>query len=294
VRIDLAYDGTDFAGWATQPGRRTVQGVLTDALATVLRTAGQGSGSGSGEGPRLGPAVVVAGRTDAGVHARGQVCHVDVPRALLEQQPGRSALSPPQALQRRLNGVLEPDVRVHGVVVAPAGFDARFSAVHRRYAYRLTDAAAGAPPLRRRDVVAHRGRLDVEAMDRASGALVGLHDFAAFCKRRDGATTVRALREYSWQRVRTAEGEELVVARVVADAFCHSMVRALVGGALAVGDGRRPPSWLADVLAGRSRDPAVVVAPAHGLVLEEVGYPADGDLAARAAAARAVRVLPDS
>ncbi len=265
-----------------------MQGVLGAALAQVLRLPDP-------------VAVVVAGRTDAGVHARGQVCHLDVPVPSWQGLPGRSGLDPATSLFRRLNGVLPGDIRVHAVREAPPGFDARFSAVWRRYAYRITDAPAGAPPLRRHDVLAvtapgpatgsgARGRLDVEAMNIASSALVGLRDFAAFCRRREGATTVRTLLEYSWSRQPCDDGE-LVVARVVADAFCHSMVRALVGGALAVGTGRRDAAWLAGVaLAGR-RDPAVSVVAPRGLALEEVGYPADAELTARAVQARAVRTL---
>ena len=272
VRLDLAYDGTDFAGWARQPALRTVQGTLEDALATVLRL------------PQA-PATVVAGRTDAGVHATGQVCHADLPAGSLAAAPGRSDAVPTEALRRRLAGVLPPDVVVTGVAVAPAGFDARFSALRRRYAFRISDAPAGVPPLRRHDVLGVRGRLDVTAMDAAAAALTGLRDFAAFCRRREGATTVRTLLEYRW--VRTPDG--LLEARVVADAFCHSMVRALVGAVLPVGQGRRDPGWPARVLAAGVRHPAVVVVPPHGLVLEEVVYPAAGALAERAAQARARR-----
>jgi tRNA pseudouridine38-40 synthase len=275
VRLDLGYDGTDFSGWAAQPGRRTVAGVLTAGLATVLRTPEQDLG------------LVVAGRTDAGVHATGQVCHVDVPRVAWEALPGRSELAPAAALLRRLRGVLPVDVRVRAAAPAPAGFDARFSALHRRYAYRLCDDPAGVPPLRRRDVVAWPRPLDALAMNEAADALLGLHDFAPFCKRREGATTIRSLLEYGWDR----DADGFVVARVVADAFCHSMVRALVGAVAAVGDGRRPAGWPGEVLAAGVRDPGVVVAPPHGLVLEEVGYPPEAELAGRAAAARAVRTL---
>nr|WP_240894828.1 tRNA pseudouridine(38-40) synthase TruA [Kineococcus siccus] len=273
----MGYDGTAFAGWAEQPGLRTVQGVLTGALARVLRMD---------PAPRL----VVAGRTDAGVHARGQVVHVDVPRAAWDAAPGRSAVAPAQALVRRLAGVLPPDVRVHAARLAPAGFDARFSALRRRYAYRVCDDPAGAPPLRRLDVLAVRRPLDVAAMDAAAAQLVGLHDFAAYCRPREGATTVRTLLRYGWRR---DDGDDrLVVADVQADAFCHSMVRALVGAALAVGEGRRPVAWPAQVLAAAVRDPAVAVVGPHGLCLEEVAYPPDDELAARAREARAVRTLP--
>ncbi len=257
-----------------------MQGVLGAALARVLRL----------EEP---PRIVVAGRTDAGVHARGQVAHVDLPVTVWTALPGRSTLDPAQALQRGLRGVLPPDVRVHGVSPAPSGFDARFSAVWRRYAYRICDSPHGVPPLRRHDVLAVRapsGGLDVAVLNAACAPLTGLHDYAAFCKRRDGATTVRTLLEFSWSR-ETCDDGDLVVARVAADAFCHSMVRALVGGAVAVGLGRREPAWLSAVLAARVRDPGVGVVAAHGLVLEEVRYPDDAELAARAVQARAVRTL---
>jgi tRNA pseudouridine38-40 synthase len=176
---------------------------------------------------------------------------------------------------------------------APGGFDARFSAVHRRYAYRVSEDGWGVDPLRRHDVLDHRRPLDVAAMDAAAASLAGLHDFAAFCRRREGATTVRTLLRYSWSRPAPGSADDgLVVATVVADAFCHSMVRALVGALLPVGEGRRDVGWPARVLAAAERDPAVAVVAAHGLTLEHVEYPPDAELAARATAARAVRTLP--
>lgn len=248
--------------------------------------------------------LVVAGRTDAGVHAVGQVCHLDVTLAawvalpVRRRSPTAASADPPSdaecstALVRRLAGVLPPDLRVHAVALAPPGFDARFSAVHRRYAYRICDDESGVPPLRRRDVLRYprpaARRLDLAAMAEASAALLGLHDFAAFCQRRVGATTVRSLLEYGWAR----DGDGFATARVVADAFCHSMVRSLVGAVLAVGEGRRDPAWPAAVLAGGRRDPGVNVVPPHGLTLEAVGYPPDAELAERARAARATRKLP--
>jgi tRNA pseudouridine38-40 synthase len=275
VRLDLDYDGTEFAGWAAQPGQRTVAGVLLEALGTVLRTDPEGLG------------LTVAGRTDSGVHATGQVCHVDAPVPGWLALPGRSDLDPPDALVRRLAGILPHDVRVRSACPAPAGFDARFSALRRRYAFRVCDHPAGPPPLRRHDVLWNRRPVDVAAMDAAASRLVGLHDFAAFCHRREGATTVRTLLEYSWAR----DADGLAVARVVADAFCHSMVRALVGATLVVGEGRRPVEWPAQVLAGRVRDSAVNVAPPHGLVLAEVVYPDEAGMAERAREARACRAL---
>jgi tRNA pseudouridine38-40 synthase len=272
IRIDLAYDGTDFHGWAAQPSLRTVEGTLTAALATALRL------------PEV--TVVCAGRTDTGVHARGQVVHADVDEQALAASAGRSTDPPLAALLRRLNGILPPDVRVRRAVEAPDGFDARFSALWRRYAYRVVDRAETVDPLARRHVLAWPRPLDLDAMTEASALLVGQHDFAAFCKKREGATTIRTLLELSW--VRDADG--LAVATVRADAFCHSMVRSLVGCLLAVGEGRRPAIWAGEILRAEVRDPAVTVVHAHGLTLEEVAYPADHDLADRAEQTRARRV----
>ncbi|GAA3244132.1 tRNA pseudouridine(38-40) synthase TruA [Nonomuraea helvata] len=280
LRLDLAYDGTDFSGWARQPGRRTVQGEIEQALGRILRL----------EGPAM---LTVAGRTDAGVHARGQVAHVDVPDGSLAELDGnRGPLGVDErlsALVRRLGGVLPPDVRVFRVSVAPEGFDARFSAMFRRYAYRVSDAVGGVNPLRRREVVWHNRSLDVGALNAAAARLLGEHDFAAFCKKREGATTIRELQRLEWVR----EPDGVLVATVVADAFCHSMVRALVGSLLAAGDGSRPVEWPGEVLTRAVRDSGVHVAPAHGLCLEEVGYPAEAQLAARASATRRVRTASD-
>jgi tRNA pseudouridine38-40 synthase len=268
LRLDVAYDGAGFSGWAAQPGRRTVQGELETALATVLRLPGA--------------AVTCAGRTDAGVHARGQVCHVDVPDT---EPTGPDSLA---GLRRRLAGVLSPDVRVRAVGVAPDGFDARFSALWRRYAYRVCDDPAGLDPLHRHHVLGWPRPVDVDAMNTAARPLLGEHDFAAYCRRREGATTIRTLLDLTWER----RPDGLVVARVVADAFCHHMVRGLVGALLTVGEGRREPDWPAAVLAAGRRDPAVRVVGPHGLTLEEVGYPDADGLRARAERARRVRVLP--
>jgi tRNA pseudouridine38-40 synthase len=264
VRIDLSYDGTEFSGWAAQPGRRTVEGVLSETLGHVLRLP---------EAVRL----TVAGRTDSGVHARGQVAHADVPA------PAWAAHS--DAVLRRLGRALPPDIRVRSIDVAPDGFNARFSALWRRYAYRICDDPARADPLRRRDTLWHPRALDLAAMNEAASLLLGEHDFAAFCRKREGATTVRALRRLAWER----DADGVAVGGVVADAFCHNMVRALVGALLPVGEGDRPVSWPAEVLAAAVRDPAVRVVPAHGLSLEEVRYPSTDQLAARAALTRRIR-----
>jgi len=269
--LDLAYDGAGFAGWAAQRGLRTVQGDLEQWIPTVLRLPQPVS-------------LVCAGRTDAGVHARGQVAHLDLPAA---------ALDPPGAtLLRRLARVLPGDLVVRAVTPAPPGFDARFSAEWRRYTYRLWDEPVPPDPLRRHEVAVVRSRLDLAAMNAAAPALLGLHDFAAFCRRREGATTVRTLLDLHGTRAGVGVLAGSVEFTVRADAFCHSMVRALMGALVAVGSGRRDPTWPAQVLAAGRRDPGVAVMPPHGLVLAEVGYPPEADLAERAARARSVRTLP--
>ncbi len=231
-----------------------MEGVLDDALATVF-------------GLTAPPGLTVAGRTDAGVHARGQVAHTDLPTEAWSEQIDLAL--------RRLRGVLPADVRVTAISPAPSGFDARFAATSRRYSYLLSDDVVGVDPLMRRRVVWHRRQLDVRAMSDAAAALQGEHDFVAFCKRREGAGTIRTLRTFSWRR----RPDVLLEATVVANAFCHNMVRSLVGACVAVGEGRRPPEWVAEVLASTERSSAVTVMPPHGLTLEEVTYPSDSELA---------------
>lgn len=308
VRLDLAYDGTDFHGWAAQPGLRTVQGEIEAALALVVRSP---------------LALTVAGRTDAGVHARHQVAHVDVPAERWRALAPRGADPSDEAelarsLVRRINGLLarahgewgrghglvvpkgSSDVVVHSATRVSADFDARFSALGRHYCYRICD---GVPdPLRRRDALvvagghaASAGRersgvreaggsLDLEAMNRAASALLGEHDFLSYCRPREGATTIRTLTRLECTRV-----GGLIECRVDADAFCHSMVRSLVGALLEVGLGRRPESWPRTLLDAASREHAAPIAPAHGLVLEGVDYPEESQWAVRARSARARR-----
>jgi tRNA pseudouridine38-40 synthase len=267
VRLDLSYDGAEFSGWAKQRTRRTVQGELESAIRTVLRLPEPVD-------------LTVAGRTDAGVHARGQVAHVDLPEDVWHEEG--------EKLLRRLAGKLPWDVRVRRVSRAPYGFDARFSAIWRRYAYRVGDHPGGVDPLLRGHVLWHDRPVDVELMNEAARKLLGEHDFAAYCKKREGATTIRTLLELWWER----DADGLAVATVRADAFCHNMVRALVGAMILVGDGHRPVGFPGEVLAGRVRHSAVNVVRPHGLTLEEVGYPADELLAARNREARNKRTLP--
>lgn len=278
VRLDLSYDGTDFAGWADQPALRTVQGTMEAALKRVVRAESL---------PRL----VVAGRTDAGVHARGQVAHLDIPFPAWRRLPSRARPSEAESLAARLNAVLPSDILVRAASEAPPGFDARFSATERRYSYRISDAGRASDPLVRRHVLTYPRALDVGTLTEASRSLTGLRDFCAFCRPRPGATTIRDLREFSWRREASGADEGLIVATVRADAFCHSMVRSLVGAVLAVGDGRRDAGWLSRVAASPKRSPAIAVAPGHGLTLEEVVYPTDTEVALRANHARGRRTL---
>lgn len=295
LRLDLSYDGTNFSGWARQPGLRTVAGEITSALETLLRSS---------------IALVVAGRTDAGVHASGQVAHIDIDlAALLALAPRRKSpeddgnlvvateaggdltalVEPLRGLVRRLAGVLPPDIRVRRATKAPDGFDARFSAMRRHYRYRVTDAPSGVEPLRRFDTLGWPRALDLARMNAAAIGLVGLHDFAAYCKPREGASTVRELQQLNI--VKLDEPGSVLVIDVSADAFCHSMVRALVGALLAVGDGRVPVTDPAVKLAARQRTSSIHVAPARGLTLVAVDYPPNAAMAARAAETRSFRVL---
>ncbi|MFD6753763.1 tRNA pseudouridine(38-40) synthase TruA [Micromonospora gifhornensis] len=270
LRLDVAYDGTDFSGWAAQPDRRTVAGVLVETLDLVL-----GAGTATG--------LTVAGRTDAGVHASGQVCHLDLPVEVWREHEGR--------LLRRLARLLPGDVRVRAMTEVPASFDARFSATFRRYEYRVTDAPWGAEPLRRHEVLAWPRPLDTDRLAAASAGLVGEHDFAAYCRRKENATTLREVTRLDWRR----DPDGILVATVQADAFCQAMVRSLVGAMLVAGDGRRPVEWPAGLLTRRERSSEVTVAPAHGLTLVAVGYPDDpAEYARRAEATRRLRVPADA
>jgi len=277
LRLDIAYDGTEFAGWALQAGQRTVAGTLDDALSTVFRTPVQ---------------CRAAGRTDAGVHATGQVAHVDVPTdALSNAYPRRSkdaAEAAPEfrPLVRRLARFLPADVRVLDIDRAASGFDARFSALRRHYVYRLSTAPYGVEPQEARFVTAWPRPLDVEAMSAASRDLLGLNDFAAFCRQREGATTIRDLQRLDWSR----DGDH-VTGYVSADAFCWSMVRSLVGALLAVGEHRREPGWCATLLTSTQRSSDFAAAPPHGLTLVGVDYPPDAELEARTKVTRDLRVV---
>jgi tRNA pseudouridine38-40 synthase len=253
LRLDLAYDGTHFFGWGKQPDRRTVQEEVEKAIGTVTQSKIDS---------------IVAGRTDAGVHASGQVIHVDVPDTVNLEELGY-----------KLNRILDTDVRVMNVSIAPVAFHARFSALRRHYTYKILDANQVVSPLHRFDVTSWYRPLDIDAMNTASALLLGDHDFAAYCKFREGATTIRQLQKFEW--IRGSEG--YLIGDVVADAFCYSMVRNLVGAVVCVADGRFGPEWIAETLANKVRISDSLVFPASGLTLRQVDYPSDYELLDRAA-----------
>ena len=257
LRIDIAYDGTAFFGWATQPDHRTIQDHVEHAISQVSRGEVQS---------------IVAGRTDAGVHATGQVIHVDLPDTVFSE--GLTYVD----LRYKLNRILDEDVRVMEISDAPEGFHARFSALRRIYTYKILDANEVIPPLSRYDVAPWYRPLDADLMNKASALVLGHHDFAAFCKFKEGGTTIRTLEKYQWQRDETG----LLVAEVVADAFCYSMVRNLVGAVVCVADGRKDSSWMAELLANKERVSDSLVFPARGLSLTRVDYPSEQEMVDRA------------
>lgn len=300
LRLGIAYEGTDFSGWAKQPGKRSVEGNLEYAFSQVLRL-------------EKSPRVVCAGRTDAGVHATGQVAHVDVPldallrmahsrvekdalrRIEAEDGPGAGTLPTvvTEALWRRLNGIMgrNADLVITHLEVAPDGFDARFSALARRYEYRLADGLEHVDPRFRRITAFHFYPLDVEKMNEVAEMMLGLRDFGAFCRPRPGATTIRELQEFSWHR----DENDIIVAKLQADAFCHSMVRSLVGACVAAG--KKHGASLDEI--GELRDAAertavFKVMPANGLTLTEVIYPPDSEVGARAELTRNRRELTEN
>ena len=252
LRIELAYDGTNFSGWAVQPDRRTVQQSVEEALSKIARITVE---------------TIVAGRTDAGVHATGQVIHVDVPESLVLEDLGY-----------KLNRILDEDVRINNIEIAPPAFHARFSALRRYYEYRILDENKVIQPLARLNTASWYRPLDVDVMNHASALLLGTHDYAAFCKFREGGTTIRTLETYQWRRDR----EGYLVADVVADAFCYSMVRNLVGAIVCVADGRKDPEWISTLLENKERVSDSLVFPARGLTLYKVDYPDAAELLERA------------
>ncbi len=253
LRLDISYDGTNFSGWGIQPDRRTVQQAIEEAIRTVAQAKAE---------------TIVAGRTDAGVHATGQVIHVDLPESLELTD-----------LAYKLNRILDEDIRINQITIAPPAFHARFSALRRYYEYRILDENKVIPPLARFNTEPWYRPIDVDVMNQASALLLGTHDYAAFCKFREGATTIRTLESYSWRR----DNQGVLIADVVADAFCYSMVRNLVGAIVCVADGRKDASWISTLLENRERVSDSMVFPGRGLTLYKVDYPSDAELLDRAA-----------
>ena len=299
LRLDLAYDGGDFYGWAKQPTLRTVQGVLEDALHKVLRV----NKSDASEPLRLS----VAGRTDTGVHASYQVCHLDVSESVLQNCVGHTNLTPVKALEYRLCGVLPKDISIHSVSIAPSGFDARFSALDRTYVYRISDAAnrANLDPRMRGFVLQLDYDLNVDAMNQAASLIVGLHDFGSFARPNPGGTTIRCVKKAVWNRVfqgsclSKSTGKipsienGLLEFTIVADAFAHNMVRSLVGACVQVGCAKRSVDWFKNKIENPIREGSTGPIAANGLTLEYVEYPKDEELAARANAIRAKRTIEE-
>jgi len=268
-RIDLAYDGTDFAGWAKQPKLRTVQGELLRALQQIFGASSDDF------------FMRVGGRTDAGVHADHQVCHVDLSNTQLSRL-GRNPLS-----AARLNSLLPTDVAILKVSKAPKGFDARFSSIGRSYVYAIADANCKPNPKQTRYTLTVSKELSLEKMSAAGKKLLGLRDFGAFCKPRPGATTIRNLRKLALKR----SGDGRILIEVSADAFCHNMVRALVGALIAAGEGRITPTELSKIQQEAKRTSAFKVVGPQGLTLTKISYPPVKDLAKQAEKARNTRSL---
>ena len=265
LRVDIAYDGSDFFGWGAQPDRRTIQDLVEGAFSTISQVKVDS---------------IVAGRTDAGVHATGQVIHVDLPEQLFTSEFSY------QDLQYKLNRILDEDVRIMAITPAPAGFHARFSALRRYYSYKIIDSNQVIPPLARRDITSWYRPLDFALLTEASTRLLGHHDFAAFCKFREGGTTIRTLERYQWAR----DSDGVLIADVVADAFCYSMVRNLIGAVICVADARKEAAWLGELLANKERVSDSLVFPARGLTLYKVDYPDDNQLLERAEKTIAKRI----
>lgn len=315
IRLDFAYDGSDFYGWAKQPTLRTVQGELESALHKVLRVP---------EGDESEPLrLTVAGRTDTGVHAAHQVCHLDVSESVLKNCIGRMSCDSLSALEYRLRNVLPADIAIHKVCEAPEGFDARFSALERTYVYRIIDNSGFAfvDPRMRGFVLKIDYALDVDAMNQAAKMMVGLHDFGSFARPNPGGTTIREVKKAYWERIgdcgksntcaheccssvsnnlesdafyRVPPLEQgLLEFTIVADAFAHNMVRSLVNASVQIGMGKRTLDWFNEKIHNPIREGSTGPIAPHGLTLENVAYPPDDELGVRADAIRARRELSE-
>jgi tRNA pseudouridine38-40 synthase len=255
AKISLSYDGTNFSGWGRQNDRRTVQGEIESALKTLFRHDLE---------------TVVAGRTDAGVHASDQVIHVDLPIGDFGFDF--------EDLGYRLNRILTEEIRIKSVERASKDFHARFGALRRRYIYKIQDGLGIIEPVKRLDITPWYRELDVQKMNQAAATLIGEHDFFSFAKFRENSTTIRTLERFDFQR----DSEGLIIGQIAADAFCYNMVRSLIGTMVYIGEGRFPISWAREILEKRERPSDSVVFPARGLTFVGVDYPQDSFLANRA------------
>ena len=281
LRLDLAYRGAPFHGWARQPGLLTVQGRLEEALTLITRQPAQ---------------LTVAGRTDAGVHARGQVAHLDVPKdfwASLSRGREERDEERGERLRARLEGLagrgLNGALAIKQVRVVSRDFDARFSALSRTYRYVICDDPRAQDPCRL-DTARTPSPLEDEKMQVAAQALCGEHDFLPFAKPREGATTVRTLHSFTISRPHPG----IVQAMIRADAFCHSQVRFMMGALIEIGRGKYDPTWIGELLAAGVRDQRVPLADGRGLTLWEVAYPPADQYALQAQKAKVVRTLPEN
>jgi tRNA pseudouridine38-40 synthase len=259
-RIDLAYDGTDFNGFSKQPELRTVAGELLSGLVKIF---GEDE-----EDFRMR----VAGRTDKGVHAQAQVVHLDLTTEQLKR------IRRGHGVAERLNKIIDPDVRVISFEEADPGFHARFSALSRRYRYSIADRSVTPNPMTSRYQLEILWHLDVAPMIEAAKEFTGLRDFRAFCKERDGTTTIRELREISIKR----RPNGVIDIEIEADAFCHNMVRSIVGALMSAGSGRTSMAAIRKALKGKRTQHAYKVQAPEGLTLIKIAYPAKSKLAAQA------------
>lgn len=271
-RIDLAYDGTDFYGFSKQSAYRTVAGELLSGLVKIF---GEDE-----EDFRMR----VAGRTDAGVHAQAQVAHLDLtPEQLKRIRRGHG-------VAERLNKIIDPDVRVTTFEEADPGFHARFSALSRRYRYSIADRSVTPNPMTSRYMLEISWNLEVDPMIEVAKEFMGLRDFRAFCKERDGTTTIRELQEISVKR----RPNGVIDIEVEADAFCHNMVRSVVGALMSAGSGRTTAKEVRKALKGQRNEHAYKVQAPQGLTLIKISYPAKSKLGAQAELTQRMRTLDDN
>ena len=265
IKAECSYNGSSFHGWAKQKGQRTVEGEIEQALFTILRSEIK---------------IQAAGRTDAGVHANGQIFHVDLP--VLEGK-----LSDFSYLTNRINCLLEKDVVIRKIEQAPSGFDARFSALSRTYIYRCSCGRSSRSLMLNGFVWDLNFIPDLKLLNSLASNIVGLKDFASFALPNPGGTTIRKVEAASWKEIEKGPEKGIIEFTIRSDAFARKMVRFLVGAQICVAANKKPESWFLEKFSSSRDFPPL--APSHGLTLEKVEYPKDEMLEERAHATRAVR-----